>query len=121
MSSFQLVGNLIQIDPVVEVSDKFKKREFIVEEENERDPKYNDYHRFQLTQDRCEKIDSAKVGDKIKVQFELKGRKWVKEGKVSYFTTLEAWKIEVDQIGNQQATPQQSSNVTENDEQNLPF
>lgn len=99
MSSYQLIGNLIQIDPVVEVSDKFKKREFIVEEVNEKDEKYNDYHRFQLTQDRCDKIDSAKVGDKIKVSFELKGRKWEKDGKVSYFTTLEAWKIDVEQVG----------------------
>ena len=99
MSSYQLIGNLIQIDPVVEVSDKFKKREFIVEEVNEKDEKYNDYHRFQLTQDRCDKIDAAKVGDKIKVSFELKGRKWEKDGKVSYFTTLEAWKIDVEQVG----------------------
>ena len=99
MSSYQLIGNLIQIDPVVEVSDKFKKREFIVEEVNEKDEKYNDYNRFQLTQDRCDKIDAAKVGDKIKVSFELKGRKWEKDGKVSYFTTLEAWKIDVEQVG----------------------
>ena len=99
MSSYQLIGNLIQIDPVVEVSDKFKKREFIVEEVNEKDEKYNDYHRFQLTQDRCDKIDAAKMGDKIKVSFELKGRKWEKDGKVSYFTTLEAWKIDVEQVG----------------------
>ena len=99
MSSYQLIGNLIQIDPVVEVSDKFKKREFIVEEVNEKNEKYNDYHRFQLTQDRCDKIDAAKAGDKIKVSFELKGRKWEKDGKVSYFTTLEAWEIDVEQVG----------------------
>lgn len=116
MNSFQVIGNLIQIDPVVEVSEKFKKREFIVEEVNEKDEKYNDYHRFQLTQDRCEKIDVAKVGDKIKVQFELKGRKWEKDGKVNYFTTLDAWKIDVEQKVSQ---PTHSAQTEEGD--NPPF
>jgi len=27
------------------------------------------------------------------VQFNLKGRKWDKDGKTSYFNTLQAWKI----------------------------
>ena len=34
------------------------------------------------------------VGDEIKVYFNIKGTKWEKEGKTSYFTNLDAWRIE---------------------------
>jgi uncharacterized protein DUF3127 len=30
----------------------------------------------------------------LKVSFNIKGRKWEKDGKVAYFTNLEAWRIE---------------------------
>lgn len=108
----KLTGVLIQVDPTVEVSATFKKREFIVEEENEKDPKYNDYHKFQLVNDKCDKIELSDVGRKVTVDFNLKGRKWEKDGKTNYFTTLDAWKIELqDRIFTQQA--QQSDLPTE--------
>lgn len=121
--SYQLTGILRQIDPIIEVSDKFKKREFIIEEENEKDPKYNDFHRFQLVNDKCEKIDSAKVGDQITVDFNLKGRKWEKDGKTSYFSTLDAWKITVVKSANsQQDNAQQTSSPMPTEEGgDLPF
>ena len=30
----------------------------------------------------------------VKVAFNLRGRKWERDGQVSYFTNLEAWRIE---------------------------
>ena len=30
----------------------------------------------------------------MKVSFNLRGRKWEKDGQVSYFTNLEAWRVE---------------------------
>jgi hypothetical protein len=50
--------------------------------------------KFQLTQDRCSLIDAYNTGQDIRLWFNLRGRKWEKDGNVNYFTNLEAWKIE---------------------------
>lgn len=70
----------------------FKRRSFVVDfQEN---PLYPQYVTFELVQDRVELIDKFKVGDKIEVTFNLKGREWKSpEGVVKYFNTLEAWRI----------------------------
>lgn len=92
--SFEVTGNLILKEKVVEVSDRFKKREFVIEVLNERNPDWNDFVKFQLTQDRCELIEPYSEGDQLKVSFNLRGRKWEKDGRVNYFTNLEAWRID---------------------------
>lgn len=74
------------------VSDKFKKREFVLTTDADTD--YPQSVSFQVTQDKCDLLDDYKSGDLIDVEFNLRGRKWVnKEGGVKYFNTLEAWKI----------------------------
>ena len=50
--------------------------------------------KFQVTQDRCDILDGYNLNDEVKVSFNIRGRKWEKEGKVSYFTNLDAWKVE---------------------------
>ncbi len=35
-----------------------------------------------------------KVGEEVKVHFNLKGTKWVKDGRENYITNLDAWRIE---------------------------
>lgn len=91
---YELKGKLLIKEDVQQVSGTFKKRDFVIEVENEKDPKWNDFVKFQLTQDNCSKIDACNVGDTINVSFNVRGRKWEKDGKVSYFTNLEGWKIE---------------------------
>ena len=41
-------------------------------------------------------LDSVRVGDELKVHFNLRGREWTspKDGVTKYFNTLEAWRIE---------------------------
>ena len=74
-----------------QVSDSFKKRDFVMEiSEN---PLYPQYVTFQLVQDRCDNIDKFKVGDKIEIVFNLRGREYEKDGVKKYFNTLEAWMI----------------------------
>ena len=93
--SFEITGKLIEVYPITAVSDKFKKREFVIEKtETKSSFDFTDYIKFQLIQDKCNLTDLFKKGDMIKVSFNLKGRKWEKEGVISYFTNLEAWKIE---------------------------
>jgi hypothetical protein len=75
-----------------QVSDKFKKREFVLKyAEN---PLYEQFIKFELIQDRCSEIDKFNPGDSIDVQFNLKGREWTNpEGQKKYFNSLEAWRI----------------------------
>lgn len=93
--TYELTGKIIEIHPTVEVSSSFKKRDFVVEKsESHGDRVFTDTIKFQLIQDRCVLMDACKVGDEVKITFNIKGSKWEKEGKVSYFVNLDAWRVE---------------------------
>jgi hypothetical protein len=88
----QLQGKLVEIFATQEVSEKFSKREFVVEyAEN---PSYPEYIKLEVVNDKVSILDNYKVGDSVDVAFNLRGRSWTdKTGKVSYFNTLVCWKI----------------------------
>ena len=93
--SFEINGKLYEKSETVSVSDKFRKREFVIEKtEATNAGEFTELIKFQLTQDRCDILDRYNVNDEIKISFNIRGRKWEKDGKVSYFTNLEAWRIE---------------------------
>ena len=93
--SFELAGKLIEKFDVNQVSDSFRKREFVIEKtENQGGMEFTDHIKFQLTQDRCSLLDNLNLQDEIRVSFNIRGRRWVKDDNVSYFTNLEAWRIE---------------------------
>jgi hypothetical protein len=93
--AFEISGKVIDISPVNQVSDKFKKREFVIEKkEAGGGAVFVDYIKFQLVQDKCDLINESFLNDEIKIWFNLKGNKWERDGKVNYFTNLDAWKIE---------------------------
>lgn len=93
--AFELTGILYDKMDTQNVTDSFRKREFIIEKkEMVGSSEFVDLIKFQLTQDRCELIDGHNQGDEIKVSFNIRGRKWEKDDRVAYFTNLEAWRIE---------------------------
>lgn len=93
--SFETKGVLIAVYPVTVISDKFKKREFVIEQSETRSGyDFKEFVKFQVTQDKCTLPDQVKIGEMVKVSFNLRGRKYEKDGNVSYFTNLEAWKLE---------------------------
>lgn len=93
--AFEITGKVIDVQPVNQVSDKFKKREFVIEKkETGGTAVFVDYIKFQLVQDKCDLINESFLGEEIKIWFNLKGNKWERDGKVNYFTNLDAWKIE---------------------------
>ena len=91
--NYEVTGRLIVKGDIQEISDRFKKREFVIEVENERNSDWNDFIKVQLTQDRCDLIEDINLNDNITVGFNLRGRKWEKEGETSYFTNLEGWRV----------------------------
>jgi len=100
--TFELSGKVVEVSPVQQMSDKFRKREFVLEvaEQNSGGREFVDYIKFQCVQDRCDLINENFTNETVKVSFNIKGNKWEKEGKVNYFTNLDAWRIEKIQPGN---------------------
>jgi hypothetical protein len=93
--AFEITGKVVEVLPVVQVSDKFRKREFVIEKkETGGSAVFVDYIKFQLVQDKCELINESFLHDEVKIWFNLKGNRWERDGKVNYFTNLDAWKIE---------------------------
>ncbi len=118
----------VKFDTVV-VSDKFKKREFVVTLDHT--SQYPQQVAFQLTQDKVSIVDQYNVGDEVKVHFNLRGREWKNpQGETKYFNTIDAWRIERVGAGSQSAAPSNntaSSNVapdfssSSSDNDDLPF
>ncbi|MFH1049567.1 MAG: DUF3127 domain-containing protein [bacterium] len=95
--TYTLTGKLIDILNIQNVSETFQKREFVVETvENSSGRDFVEQIKFQLLQDKCGLIDNYSIGNNVKVSFNIRGRRWEKDGRVNYFTNLDAWKIEPD-------------------------
>lgn len=72
-------------------SNGFKKREIVVTTEEQ----YPQHIMVEFTQDRCNLLDSYKVGEMVKIAFNLRGREWVNpEGEAKYFNSLNGWRID---------------------------
>lgn len=104
------------------VSDKFRKRDFVITDNS---TQYPQHISFQLSQDRCNLLDDYVIGDEIKVHFNLRGREWSNpQGEVKYFNQLEAWKLTGS--GSSQNTSQEEhynhpAADASNDDSGLPF
>ncbi len=93
--SLEVTGKLLLKYDTQQVSEKFKKREFVLELAEEiNGTTYTNYAKMQLVQNKCEILDRYNVGDNVKVTFNIKGNKWERDGKVNYITSLDAWRIE---------------------------
>jgi hypothetical protein len=111
----QVAGKIVAIMPTQVVSEKFSKREFVVETPSQ----YPQQILFQLTQDKCSLLDGLQVGQEIDVHLNIRGRSWTNpQGETKYFNTLEAWKIDV--LGNAPQTKQTTTPANE-EEDDLPF
>jgi ribosomal protein L3 len=89
--AYDVTGRLHEIFDEQQVSEKFRKREFVLEVQ---EGQYPEHIKFQMVQDKTALIDPFKMGDEVKVTFNLRGRGFNKNGQMIYFTNLEAWKIE---------------------------
>lgn len=120
--SFEISGRLAEKYETQKVSDRFQKREFILEIKSTGTTGYEfvDFIKFQSTQDKCSILDQFNIDDMVKVDFNLRGRKWEKDGQISYFTNLEAWRIE--KIQNEtSAPPVETPNTDSLSNQDAPF
>lgn len=127
--NFELKGTLIVKNDTQEISERFRKREFVIEKK-ETSPngfEFVDTIKFQLTQDRCSLIDNINVGQDVNVSFNIRGNKWEKDGNTSYFVNLDAWRIDLAQempaSGNNASMPAEipPQEDTDGQDDDLPF
>jgi len=124
MSATKISGVLIVKGDVQQVTEKFAKREFVIETTGEM---YPQKVLIQLTQDGVGILDNFHVGDIVDVNINIRGREWTKPetGEIKYFNSLEAWTISL--VGQtiqqpEKITPETLETKTEaSDDDDLPF
>lgn len=99
----EIIGTLKEKFGTQVVSEKFKKREFVLT--TEANTPYPQQVLFQATQDKCQILDLFTEGTELKVQFNVRGREWNGPQGIKYFNTLEAWRIESTQQQSPAPTP----------------
>ncbi|MBA2683777.1 MAG: DUF3127 domain-containing protein [Gemmatimonadaceae bacterium] len=113
--AFDVTGKIHVINDTHQVSERFSKREFVLEVP---DGKYPQFVSFQLTGDRVSAISDFQVGDEIRVTFNLRGREWRNpQGETKYFNSLDVWRLE----GIRAAPRQQPDPTVKRVEDDLPF
>ncbi len=121
MSELKIKGKLIKDFGIVEVSDKFRKREFVIETDGD----YTQKVKFQLTQNKVYLLDNCKDGCDLTVHFNIRGNEW----KENFYVNLDAWRLEKGNSGSTNSAPktenepkkeQPKENITEG-EDDLPF
>jgi len=118
-------GKIKFISPDMQISATFKKRELVVTT----DEQYPQSIMIEFTQDKCEYLDTFKIGDSVDVSINLGGREWVNpQGETKYFNSIKGWRIEKLVVSGpeQQQTPKEESfkpsvNKAEDDHDDLPF
>jgi hypothetical protein len=93
--SFEITGKLIAKFDTVQRSESFKTREFVIEKTDDINGRsFTNYIKFQCVQDKTSMPDRFNIGEEVKVQFNIKGSRWEKDGRTNYITNLDAWRME---------------------------
>lgn len=69
----------------------FRKREIVITTNEQ----YPQPLLIEFVQDKCDLLNSYKLGDDVKISINLRGKEWVSpKGETKYFSTFQGWKIE---------------------------
>lgn len=117
----EITGTVHEIGEKITVKEGFVKRELIVDYTPE-GSEYSELLKFEAVQDKTALYDKVKVGDSVEVSFNLRGRAYEdkKTGKVSYFNSLQCWKLKkLDEADQEEAGSWSDAPVENGDD--LPF
>ena len=111
-------GKLIEIFDTIQITETFKKREFIIQDN--KNPEYPEYIKVEVIQDKVSLLDNINIGDEINVLINIKGRKWEdKEGNIKYFNSIQGWKIESENLNLNQEN--NNDDFNQDSGEDLPF
>jgi hypothetical protein len=104
--AYEIVGKLVAKFDIVQRTETFKTREFVIEKSEDIGGRViTNYVKFQCVQDKTAMPDRFNLGDDVKVQFNIKGTKWMKDGRENYITNLDAWRMETVKMGQSGSEP----------------
>ena len=104
----ELIGKIEEIRELSQRTATFSVREFVLEVENQNNSQWNEHILMQTTNNNCALLDNFSVGQAVKVQFDIRGRRWKgNDGTERVFNTLSAWRIEA--VADAQTTTQAAS------------
>lgn len=107
---------IVKIGELREFESGFKVVEFVVKTDDE-------YPQFLTVQSIKEKADNLlkynKVGDRVDLSINLRGRKYENDGVVKYFNSIEAWAVFKAESQEQPEPQNQPEIIEQNDD--LPF
>lgn len=108
--SYEIIGKLVARFDIVQRTESFKTREFVIEKtEDINGRSITNYVKFQCVQDKTALPDRFSLGEEVKVLFNIKGTKWVKDGRKNYITNLDAWRMESVKLGSEGNMPPPST------------
>lgn len=102
MDKIKITGQVYHVGQVEQVSDKFRKREFVIKTNEQ----YPQFVLLQVVNDRCELLDSLRLNDNVDAFINIRGREWTdRNGVRKFFNTLEAWQVTFASINSLQPQP----------------
>ncbi len=112
----ELTGIIKLIEPTQVLHSNFKKRKLVLTTIEE----YPQHLLIHFTQDKCDLLNNLSVGQKVKININLRGREWINpNGKAEYFSFIQGWRISL-----LMDNPQQQKNTPswlEEENENIPF
>lgn len=91
----ELNGTLHEVWPTQQITNKFKKRDFILEIPS---GNYMQHIKCEATGQTCEKLDGARIGSQVKAKCDLRGRIYQKkDGTKGQMNSIVAWDVQYEQ------------------------
>ena len=100
--SYEASGTIKLINETQTFPSGFSKREFVITTEHD---KYPQDLKFEVVKDRCSLLDDYEVGQKVQLNFDIRGNEYNDR----YYVNLACWKIEAAQGGDAPAAAASSS------------
>ena len=92
LTKVEITGKIKVLGDIKTFGDNgFRKREVVVTTQEQ----YPQHLLIEFIQERCELLDSFKVGENVKISINLRGREWENpQGEIKYFNSIHGWRIE---------------------------
>jgi len=121
----EITGKIKKIDETKTFgASGFRKREMVVTTNEQ----YPQMIMVEFVQDKCDLLNSYKVGQDVKISINLRGREWINpQGEAVYFNSIVGWRIEADSVGTGTEptaavdTFETTSNIDDSEPDDLPF
>jgi len=91
----EITGRIIERGEIEVISDRFSKREVVVETDGNDEGKYQQQIPIEFINKSIDRVEGFPVGSRVTVSIEIRGRRWdKKDGTHKYFVSISGWRIQ---------------------------